>query len=195
MNFACGTWVPVAAARNFWADILVVDGGDDEVGFLVAQQFVGPGLPDKTGVLADVDFRETMALPIDLAITERVARDPGTVVARITVFPGTVGRWFVVEETVEAAKCRAAIGEFGDLVGDAPVGHPVVVVPVEQDVAGGVLAGEVALGADGVATVEAEVTNGRVVRDEVADAVGAVVEDDEFFFGLILSEEVLYRPR
>jgi hypothetical protein len=54
-----------------------------------------------------------------------------------------------------------------------------VVVPVGDHLAQCVLAGEVALGADGEPPVETDVANTRVVRQEIGDRVGAVVHDDQ----------------
>src|SRR5207249_4110809 len=72
---------------------------------------------------------------------------------------------------------------------------PVVVVPVEDDVAGGFATREVALGADSVALRQADVADAGVGRDDITYGVGSVINDDELPVGVVLAEEVPERVR
>ena len=181
--------MPVTAGGHFRADVAGVDHGDNEIGIFQTAEARRGGLPDKAHILGDIDLRKTMLLPKALVVAERVAGDPGPQPGGINVLPGVLRGGLKIVETVETADVEIVLEELRDLVGEPPGGVPIVVVPVENDVARGALAGEIALGADGVSAVEPDVADLWIVGDEVAHTVGAVVNDEKFFVSVVLAEE------
>jgi hypothetical protein len=154
-----------------------------------------PARPAEADVLADLGVGERVRLPDAAAIREGVAADE-RLAAAVRVAPRTRA---VVVEIVELARA-AYVGARRDRQGlraEPPRRIPVVVVPV-GDHAGGLRlrAGQVALGADRAwRAVEADVADPRIVGDEVAHGVGAVVEDQELARRVGLVQEAPDRPR
>ena len=62
---------------------------------------------------------------------------------------------------------------------------------MRDDFAGCELASDVALLTKAQWRLEAALSNRRQVRDEVIHALGAIVDDDEFTIGILLTEEEL----
>jgi hypothetical protein len=76
-----------------------------------------------------------------------------------------------------------------DLVAQAPRSVPIVVVPVNDDVALGNFTRKVSFGAKPQPTWQRYVFDLRMGRDDVLDAVRSVVDDHEFLVGVVLREE------
>jgi hypothetical protein len=72
---------------------------------------------------------------------------------------------------------------------------PVVVVPVHDQVAAGQPDALVSLGAQRETLGETDVPDLRLLGNQVRDIIVAVVQDDQFFVGIILAQEVSDRPR
>jgi hypothetical protein len=82
-----------------------------------------------------------------------------------------------------------------DLIAQTLRRMPVVVVPVRDDVAARGLARPIALRPDRDLLIQAEIANTIILRDEIADRVGAIVDDDQFLGLVILPQEVFNRAR
>ncbi len=99
--------------------------------------------------------------------------------------------------TIELKKARIAetgdVGGIGqqrrDLGAEAVRGIPVVIVPMDDDGATRQLAGAVALGADTQSLLRVDVADSRIDGQIVA-MIGAVINDDEFAFVIILALEI-----
>src|SRR5438309_8705933 len=117
-----------------------------EGGIVEGNEVGAAQIPDEPRVLTLVDLGEPVRAPQSLAIAERASGQPAAGAARIDVLPGAARSGLVEVETRETACVAAHAHQRLDLIAHAPVRHPVVVVPVHDDVAAGRLAGEVALG-------------------------------------------------
>ena len=76
--------------------------------------------------------------------------------------------------------------EGGDLLGEAAGTVPVVVVPVSDEIARAISQARLRL-APRSCDWETGVANSGRTLEEIADGIGAVVDDDEFFPGIALS--------
>src|SRR5437588_8860161 len=67
---------------------------------------------------------------------------------------------------------------------------PIVVIPVSYDGAPCLFAGQVALRTDRRLFAQMDVANALIGRNQVANGVGAIVNDDQLFVGIFLAQEV-----
>src|SRR6478609_5219560 len=101
---------------------------------------------------------------------------------RVPPYPGSHGR--PIEELVGTDDVAVTRQECLHLVGEPGRSVPVVVVPVRNEVAGGMLAGDIPLAADGAAGGGANVADPIVGGYQVLDGLVAVVDDDELLKGV-----------
>ena len=170
---------PAASPRLFGADVRPVDDADVETLVGHHADAFGRGGPDETGVLANINVVERVALPELARVAERAAGDPGPALRGVDVAPGVRAHQIVKEQVVRAAHVGAAAGERLDLPAKPVRRIPVVVVPVRDESAARPLAGKVAFGADGEPSSETVVADALVGRKQVIDGPFAVVYDDE----------------
>ena len=104
--------------------------------------------------------------------------------------PSSTGPCVVEEERLEPTQIGTGTLQRVDLCAKPPWGVPIVVVPVRNELAGRVLAGEVTLGPDRPTTLEPDVTKPGVVGDEIADRIGTVIDNNQFLIGIILAKEI-----
>ena len=102
--------------------------------------------PDEGIVFAHIDVGKGGAAPELLAVAERSAAHPGRAPV-VHVLPGTPSFGRIEEHLVQAADVSALPQQGLDLGTEPTRGHPVVIVPVRDQLAAGQLAGNVALGA------------------------------------------------
>src|SRR5262249_35201855 len=145
------------------------------------------------GVLADVDVREWRGAPQRAPVDQRSAGQPVAREVRPLVEPGLSGDEVVVEELARTAHICASPQQRLNLRAQATWRHPVVVIPVRDELAARYLAGDVAFGADGGPLVEAEIPNSIVAGYQVRDAVVSVVDNHQLTRGVVLLEEIANR--
>lgn len=74
-------------------------------------------------------------------------------------------------------------------------GIPVIIVPVGDDRAACHFAGQVQLGTQGPLGVQTLVSDAFILRKEITNLVRAVIDDDQFFIGIVLPEKIADRQR
>src|SRR5215217_5804259 len=154
-----GVGVPVAMVDALRVHIRIVDARDEEGRVIQHEELAGRVAPEKARVLADVDVGEGIPAPERLRVAERVAGDPGPLTRRIDVLPGAVRRGLVVVDASEAADGGARVEQGRGLVAKPVRRGPVVIIPVDDELAARGLTGEVALGAYGVPPLQSHVAD------------------------------------
>jgi hypothetical protein len=82
-----------------------------------------------------------------------------------------------------------------DLIAQAMRRMPIVIVPVRDDLAARGFTRPIALRPNRDFLVQADIANAIIARNEIADRVSAVVDDDQFLGLVILPQEVFNRTR
>ena len=188
-------WLPPSVAHSLGARVGGVNQTDKET---IVRQDVDMRIArrhDETRVLADTDLGKRVGAPDSLAIAQSRAIHPSGQRLGIHIFPGLPGKRVDEEDTVNAADVGLGMFQRLDLRGDARRSVPIIVVPVQDNVAMRFRAGRVALGADRLALLAADVTHLLMLRNQIGNAVVAIVEYDEFLVEEVLRQEHGDRPR
>src|SRR5262249_31035247 len=81
------------------------------------------------------------------------------------------------------------------LARDSSLWIPVVVVPVDDKLAASLFAGVVSLGTDLLFLIESKVANSFVVRKQVSNRIGAIINNYQLGIRIILAQETTDRLR
>lgn len=150
----------------------------------------GAGLrPHEAGILAHLHVRKGIALPELAGIEERSSGQPLPMSFGVGVEPALAGGWLVEKHGAQTAHVRVFAPQSIDLIRDAMRRGPVIIVPVHDKAAATPPDAFIAFEAEALLLCVAGIADARVVRDEVDDGVGAVVENDELALGIVLREE------
>ena len=151
--------------------------------------------PDESRVLAHLDFRKWMRRPTRPAISERVAGNPSPTASCIAIPPGPRRRRVVVKERAGPANLRVACAQRLDLLRYTVGRVPVVVVPVNDELAVSRSAGDIAFRADVLFSGQPNERNRGSSGRKRRDSCRAVVDDDELQIRIVLSKKTTHRVR
>src|SRR5262249_46132764 len=112
-----------------------------------------------------------VALPKTLAVTEGVASNPWAARYRVSVLPDLIGSRLVIQQPARPANVRIVLKQRIDLGTDAPRGIPVIIIPVDDDLAAGEFAGQISLCSDGKLRVERDITDSIVHGHQVSHRI------------------------
>src|SRR6185436_1954286 len=136
--------------------------------------------PDELRVLADRNVSERVRRPVRLRVAQGAAGEPPRRPASIDVLPGTPRGGIEEIERIEAAHVPRSALQFTDLITQAPVGHPVVIVPMRNERSLRQLTGNVALWTERGRRVQTVISNPWILRKQISDCVFAVIDHDQF---------------
>src|SRR5436309_8874661 len=117
----------------------------------------------------------------------------GNVADMVTAGPEARGPQVEQEAVNDSGEVGALIHQIRDLTSNAGRPVPVVVVPLQNDVSAGELAGKVALGADRRPLSWTDVLDGGAGGKLALDGVRAVVDDHQLAVRIVLGQEVADR--
>ena len=136
---------PAWAAAGFRAGIPGVDHGHID---LVVGQKRSPLerlAEDELSVRPDLHVGKRRAPPEIASIEQRAAGQPGVVVVDVPIEPGAAAGRLMKQQAGQTADLRAVAQKRLHLAADAVGGHPVVIVPMEDEIAAAGLDALVAL--------------------------------------------------
>jgi hypothetical protein len=147
LDLGGGKLPPAPVADHLGAGVAAMHGGDIEVVARIDRDPLRLRAPDEQIVLAHIGVAETDPRPELLAVAQGAAADP-RLASVVEVAPRPAQGRRVEEHSVETAEVGAGVKQGPHLGAKPRRRHPVVVVPVGDELAAGQLAGQVALGAD-----------------------------------------------
>ncbi len=136
-----------------------------------------------------------MLSPKRFSEAETGAINPWALSAGINIFPRPVLFRSEEQDSIKAAQVGIRGQQLLHLVTQAPRGAPVVVVPVSDELTSRLSAGKVTFFPQNNSILEAEVADRGMVGEFVVDRIGAVVQDKQLTFWIILTKKILDRHR
>src|SRR6185437_12496141 len=164
---------------------------DSESGIVEIETVGDRDAGDEANVFADLNGFEVATLPSALGVQERA--EPCASATAVRVAEGLVVLAIDVVHGCRARALPVGIAHGVHLRADAGWRIPVVVVPVGDPGAAGLLAGEVTFRTCVELAVETEVADARIGGKKIGDGLRAIVDDDELKVGVILRIETSER--
>src|SRR3569623_741292 len=145
----------------------------------------------KPDIFGDIDRLEGMRLPHPPWVCQ--SSQPGGYGSFVFVTKGAFGRRGVVIERAGAARFAFISKQGGYLTAHTVSSIPVIVIPVKNDVSTRFRTGNIAFFSNSWARLQPKIADSRIVGNQIANRVGAVIHDDQLATWVILREECRYR--